>query len=121
MPSLHISLNLKLVTILVIQHGEFRSRSVTNNREDPAFALRDPTMIIADEASRRDGVLEVIRYYQGIYVGQRISNQLHIQVWNIYRRVKQDLPQTSNSLGGWYWASPRGAGGGVVGQFRQDG
>lgn len=94
-------------------------------REEPSFALRvrrlpalafvPPnevhrymTLILADEVSRDDGLLQFVKYFQDTYVGQRVNDTIVIpgqfphQQWNMYHRVKNNLPRTNNSLEGWH-------------------
>ena len=61
-----------------------------------------------DDANHNGELMEFLRYFQDTYVGQRISGQVEIpgqfpyQHWNMYQRVKDDLPRTNNSLEGWH-------------------
>ena len=92
--------------------------------EDPAFALRVRRLLalafvppneihqymaltLADEVSKGDGLLQFVKYFQDTYVGQRVNDEIIIpglfphQQWNMYHRVKDNLPRTNNSLEGW--------------------
>nr|XP_027230834.1 uncharacterized protein LOC113822482 [Penaeus vannamei] len=94
-------------------------------REDAAFATRvrrflalafDPLadvhhytrILLADEISKDDGLLDLAKYFQETYVGQLIHGDMEIpgkfpyQTWNMYQRVKDDLPRTNNALEGWH-------------------
>ena len=67
-------------------------------------------LLMADEASRNDGILEFAEYFQQTYVGRWINDNTEIpgmfpyQIWNMYQRVKDGLPRTNNSLEGWHGA-----------------
>lgn len=58
--------------------------------------------IIADEAPRRDGMLESIRYFHGTYVGKRGNNQVHIPGQFSSKRCTVYLRRTIDSLEGWH-------------------
>ena len=94
-------------------------------REEPTFALRvrrllalafvPPAdvhnymaLIMADEASKNDGLMDFVKYFQDTYVGQKVNDTIIIPgqfphlSWNMYSRVKEGLPRTNNSLEGWH-------------------
>jgi len=94
-------------------------------REDAAFAIRVrrflalafvpladvhhyTRILLADEISKDDGLLDLAKYFQETYVGQLIHGDMEIpgkfpyQTWNMYQRVKDDLPRTNNALEGWH-------------------
>lgn len=61
--------------------------------------------LITDEAPRRDGIMEVMWYFQDIC---RINDRVRVlrqfpQIqWNVYERVKEDLPRADNFPDRWH-------------------
>ena len=65
-------------------------------------------LILADEASKNDGLMDFVKYFQDTYIGQKVNETVtipgqfpHLR-WNMYGRVKEGLPRTDNSLEGWH-------------------
>ena len=63
-------------------------------------------LIPEDEASRGDGLLEEFAvYFQRMYVGQQhLRERFDRASWNMYERIKNNLPRTNNSLEGFHSA-----------------
>ena len=74
----------------------------------PTDQVRDyMQLLLRDEASRGDGLLATFaEYFQRIYVGQEylIAERFDRATWNMYQRVKEQLPRTNNAVEGFHSA-----------------
>ena len=63
-------------------------------------------LILRDEETRGDGLLqEFAAYFQKIYVGQNLIRERFDRAsWNMYERLKDNLPRTNNSVEGFHSA-----------------
>jgi hypothetical protein len=52
-----------------------------------------------------DELKPLIDYWENYYVGRRILNvrpRFEINIWNMYDRIRSDLPKTNNSVEAWH-------------------
>ena len=73
----------------------------------PTEDVRDyMQLILRDEETRGDGLLqEFAAYFQKIYVGQNLIRERFDRAsWNMYERLKDNLPRTNNSVEGFHSA-----------------
>ena len=64
-------------------------------------------LLLRDKASRGDGLLASFAdYFQRTYVGQEylIGERFDRAIWNMYQRVKDQLPRTNNAVEGFHSA-----------------
>ena len=65
-------------------------------------------LLMIEEINREDRLLvDFITYFQSTYVGQMVNGvefpgKYPYHLWNMYQRVKDNLPRTNNSLEGWH-------------------
>ena len=95
----------------------------TKYKTDPAFAIQARRflalafvppqrvhhymrMIVQDEAHIGDGLLDdFARYFQSTYVGvENLPAMFPHTSWNMYRRIKENLPRTNNTVEAWHGA-----------------
>ena len=55
-----------------------------------------------------DSALNVATYFEDTYIGKRLPNNSRrippfpIRIWNLYERVREQLPRTNNVVEGWH-------------------
>ena len=80
----------------------------------PVDQVHDHMDLILEEEVPKEELMELLRYFRDTYVGQRLMTrgqqstilpaQFPPSTWNLYDRVKNDLPRTNNSLEGFHSA-----------------
>ena len=67
-------------------------------------------ILMADEVSKNDSLVQFAIYFQDTYVGQSFGMGIEThatfpyRTWNMYERVKANLPRTNNAMEGWHHA-----------------